>query len=271
MSMRHPDHQFVFVFDNSSNHGAKGATGLCASDMNASPGGQQRRMRDTEWTPASRAHPRFGQLIPQRMVFGPQEEPWDIVQKRFRPKGGSWAGLPKGLKQVLRERGLFEDGMDLAEMVEVLAAQPDFMEEKSGLETVIVKASHRMILLPAYHCELNPIERIWANAKLYLRSHCQYTYPALRTNFAAAMTEEKITPSLVHKVMRKARENVRAYMLIDAKEAAAAMDEPVAAEGPMTPEMYTAQSVRAANSYKEMLVCMKTCKSHRKGTTGGVE
>jgi len=40
----------------------------------------------------------------------------------------------------------------------ILEAQPDFLEEKSMLETVINTAGHEVIFYPKFHCELNYIE-----------------------------------------------------------------------------------------------------------------
>ncbi|KAF8219024.1 hypothetical protein L208DRAFT_1344432 [Tricholoma matsutake] len=47
----------------------------------------------------------------------------------------------------------------------VLSLQPDFRAEKPLLQLVIEKAGHKCFFLPKFHCELNPIEMVWGQAK----------------------------------------------------------------------------------------------------------
>ncbi|OAX32176.1 hypothetical protein K503DRAFT_870286 [Rhizopogon vinicolor AM-OR11-026] len=79
-------------------------------------------------------------------------------------------GRPKGLQQVLEERGF--DVHNLRAkctpvcpwestnccMARLLSQQEDFMNQPSMLETFIKKTGHECIFLPKFHCELNPIE-----------------------------------------------------------------------------------------------------------------
>ena len=71
--------------------------------MNAKPGGKQPKIRDTVWQ---------GKI--QRLVFN--------------------IGIPKGLIQVLSERGKYHKGMLLEEMRAELANHTDFKEEKTKIE-----------------------------------------------------------------------------------------------------------------------------------------
>jgi biotin synthase-like enzyme len=50
-------------------------------------------------------------------------------------------------------------------MQRVLSLQPDFKQEKPLLQLVIEKAGHKCLFLPKFHCELNPIEMVWGQAK----------------------------------------------------------------------------------------------------------
>ena len=104
---------------------------LNASKMNKNPGGKQPRMHDTVWN--GRA---------QRMVFPD--------------------GTPRGLDQVPRERGINTRKMKLDDMREKLASHSDFRDEKSQVEHFLNSRGHGCIMLPKFHCELNPIERCWA-------------------------------------------------------------------------------------------------------------
>ena len=46
---------------------------------------------------------------------------------------------------------------------------------------------HIVYMLPKYHCELNPIERVWAQAKRYSRAHCKYNLVSLRKTIIPAL------------------------------------------------------------------------------------
>ena len=80
-------------------------------------------------------------------------------------------GTPKGMRQVLMERGVDVRGMKADDMRKTLKEMHDFKFEKTKVETMVAARSHRCIFIPKYHCELNPIERVWGHAKQYTRSH----------------------------------------------------------------------------------------------------
>ena len=74
-------YRVVWIFDHSSCHGAYSKDSLNAYKMNTKPGGKQPQMRDTVWN---------GKV--QKLVFR--------------------IGIPKGLMQVLNERGKYREGMN---------------------------------------------------------------------------------------------------------------------------------------------------------------
>ena len=78
-------HNLVFLFDQSSGHTAYAEDSLNVNRMNVNPGGSQPKMRDTTWE---------GRV--QKMV-------------------GS-NGTPKGMRQVLVERGVDVRGMKADDM-----------------------------------------------------------------------------------------------------------------------------------------------------------
>ena len=139
----------VWIFDHSSCHGAFAENALNAYRMNARPGGKQPLMQDAVWQ---------GRV--QKMVFS--------------------IGVAKGLIQVLKERGKYQNGMKLDEMRAELASHQDF--KKTRIEHFLNGRGHCCIFLPKFHCELNPIERCWAQAKRFTRSYCNYTIGSLRKN-----------------------------------------------------------------------------------------
>ena len=142
-------YRLVWVFDHSSCHAVMPDDALDASKMNVNPGGKQRVMRNGYWN---------GQ--PQSMNFA--------------------LGIPKGMRIVLTERGVDTSRMNADKMREVLSRFPDFANVKSMLEQYLVEErGHIMYYLPKFHCELNPIERVWAQAKRYTRAHCKYSIVSL--------------------------------------------------------------------------------------------
>ena len=69
--------------------------------------------------------------------------------------------------------------MKAADMCLVLGNHADFKYEKTAVEYLLQSKGHRALFLPKFHCELNPIERVWGEAKRYTRSHCDYSFPGL--------------------------------------------------------------------------------------------
>jgi hypothetical protein len=217
----HPGAQGVFVFDCSSAHEAYGPNALRVQNMNLGSGGKQSRLRDT-------IIPSDDPLIPEHLRGQRQEMCYPdnyIVQ--------SLANQPKGIEQVLSERGIWQHYIGsrsdkrlprlllkckkcsvtgavkdaenrAATMVKraeaegyflnyeqclqdtlgdvdptkstestspdccwtmIMSNQSDFLAEKPLLQSIIEDAGHTCLFLPKFHCELNPIELLWAYVK----------------------------------------------------------------------------------------------------------
>ncbi|CAG8772171.1 12928_t:CDS:1, partial [Cetraspora pellucida] len=87
----------------------------------------------------------------------------------------------KGLREVLRERGLWpEKGLKLKEAQELMSQQSDFLAQKRQLEEIIVAAGHQIVFYSKFHCKLNYIENFWSAAKRYSQLHCDYSYKGLQ-------------------------------------------------------------------------------------------
>jgi len=110
----------IWLFDHSSSHTAFAEDALNVNKMNVRPGGAQPKMRDTMWR--GRA---------QRMVFPD--------------------GMPKGMKQVLIERGINVTKMKAEQMREVLQGMPDFKYEKTRVETLLHSNSFKGYFIPKFH------------------------------------------------------------------------------------------------------------------------
>ena len=174
---KYPSDQFtlLWIFDNSSNHASKGKDALIASRMNRGSGRKQPVMRDT--------------------VFN--GKPFKMVLPN---------GEPKGLKMVLEERGVDCKGLLRKDVISILEKHSDFANEKSMIEKLLESRGHTCLFLPKFHCELNPIERVWCHAKRITREKCQYNIVALRKNIDVAF--ETVTVDMIRKYFRKCREIV---------------------------------------------------------------
>lgn len=118
------------------------------------------------------ADARFSDGSPQALYF-PADHP-------------RYPGQFKGVTNILQERGIDASGLKLTcpyfkcEKLDtgdtptccarrILFNQPDFMEQKSLLEELAESHGCSVLLLPKFHCELNPIEQCWGYAKRVYR------------------------------------------------------------------------------------------------------
>ncbi len=171
-------HTVVWLFDQSSCHKAYAPDALNATHMNVHPGGAQPALHDTVW--AGR---------PQKLV-------------------GS-DGVPKGMKQVLEERGINTATLLAADMRVILSNYEDFRTEKTIVERYLLDRRHLVFFIPKFHCELNPIERVWGQAKVYSRAHTNFTLPGLRKIITPAL--DSVQLDSMRKYFRKTRDYERAY------------------------------------------------------------
>ena len=153
---------------------------LDASKMNVNLGGKQRVMRDGWWD---------GQA--QKMNYALR--------------------VPKGMRAVLEEQGINTRHMIADQMREVLSSHPDFKNEMSTIERFLVEErGHIMHILPKFHCKLNHIERVRAQAKRYTRAYCKFSIQSLRNTIMPAL--DSVTMETIHKHFRKVRHYMFAYL-----------------------------------------------------------
>lgn len=122
----------------------------------------------------------------------------------FPPDHLEFPNEPKGMKQVLIERGLWDNHLKMqcktcpgtvldCCAAQILKNQDDFKSQQSLVQEVITNAGHLCIFLPKYHCELNFIEFFWGAVKKYLRDHCDYTFATLQENLPKAMASVDVS------------------------------------------------------------------------------
>ena len=198
----HPNAVAVFAFDNSTNHGAMAKDALNVAKMNVGPGGKQAVMRST--------------------VYGPNKNFQSMV---FPSNHSIYPNQAKGMEVVLRERGLWRDGLigdcklcklkidDITRtdccMRRILSLQEDFISQKSLLQEEIEKRGHKCIFYPKYHCELNFIEMYWGAAKRYTRDKCDYSWASLQKTVPEAL--DSVPLITIRKFARKSWRYIDIY------------------------------------------------------------
>lgn len=156
----------LFVFDNAPSHQKRADDALSARKM-------------PKWPSATWSHKAGGARMRHTTIPGT-----DTIQFLYFPN--DHPTMPrwfKGTAEILRERGLYQDGM-LAQCPgskcdpratncccrRTLFNQPDFVNQKSALQELVESRGHICDFYPKYHCELNFIEMYWGAAKYRYRN-----------------------------------------------------------------------------------------------------
>ena len=132
-------------------------------------------------------------------------------------------GEAKGMKQVLEERGINTATLLADDMRTILSYHHDFANEKTMVEHLLEKEGLVGTFLPKFHCELNPIERVWGQAKKYSRAHTNFTIVRLRTLIDPAL--DSVSTDLIRKYFRRVDEYERAYL--DGRKAGKELEQAV--------------------------------------------
>ena len=179
-SFKYPphSHSVVFILDQSSCHRKFEEMALIPRNILVKDGGP-RRVRDTAW--AGR---------PQSMVLHD--------------------GTAKGLRTILRERGINTGTLKADDMRTILANHDDFVNEKTQVEHEVNRRGLQCFFIPKFHCELNPIERVWGQSKRYCRAYTNFTIAKLREIIDPAL--DSVNVELIRKYFRKVREYEKAYL-----------------------------------------------------------
>ena len=138
--------------------------------------------------------------------------------------GQDYTGMPKGLTQLLQELGLYAsdlkrkvdgDGDKSKCMTDIFMSQPHISGQKCILEEVTSRMGHTVLMLPKFHCELNPMERRWGRAKYYTRRFCNSTMPKLRAVILDALGTKNIDHELSFRYERRSIDYADAYLQAD--------------------------------------------------------
>lgn len=180
------------MVDNSQGHSAYPPDTLHVSQMNLNPGGAKAKMWDG-WFIHNR------QRVSQLMVF---------------PKNHlKHPGEPKGMKQVLSERGLWQNGLllicenkknkTLSWMVNVILKQPTVVPHEFFHCSLISRNRNLLFKKPLRQQDIfvfSPEISLWVEPhwvllgkKKYLWDHCDYTYDRLRVNIPKALASVQLS------------------------------------------------------------------------------
>ena len=176
--LKYPHARGLFLFDNAPSHRKIADNQLNVDKMNVSSGGKQPVMRDTVWN---------GNV--QRMVLDD--------------------GRPKGMKIILKERGVDTHGMNAEKMREKLNTYEDFKIQKTILEEYVEQRGHLCLYYPKYHCELSPIERVWCHSKKHTRAYANGTITRLRKIVPEGL--ETCTSDMISKYFTTCMDYEQAY------------------------------------------------------------
>lgn len=173
----YPQDKHVFIFDNATTHTKRVATAPSARNMPKGPstkfGALITVIEDGKIKYSSQGKP-----LKKTIQMGPGVLPDGTPQPFYND-----AGVFKGTTQILLERGLIAESrlklmcknFDCAStdccQRRVLYNQPDFSDPTSALETFCHKRGFRVIFIPKFHCELNPIEQCWGASKRVYREY----------------------------------------------------------------------------------------------------
>ena len=174
----HPQAKALFLFDNAPSHRKYADDVPNADRMNVGPGGKQPKMRDTVWAGGV-----------QRLVDD--------------------AGIPKGMRAVLEERGIDTTYMRASDMRDKLKTFTDFQQQKTLLEEYIELRGHICVFYPKFHCELSPIERVWCQSKKHTRAYADGTITRLRRIVPEGL--DSVTTDQIKKFFQTCRDYEKAY------------------------------------------------------------
>ena len=239
----HPEDQALFIFDWSSGHSKYPLDALNVNCMNMKYGGTKGcNMRAAT---LEEDYPNSNMMVQEQLEDGSWLEPrkfrkGDVQPMIFSEGDGppfyspsldpnNYVNKPKGIRQVLWERGLLKPDMtldgkwvdgpgnkpvrDVSTSARYRFSQcPDFLNQKSALQLQIETRGHRCEFLPKYHPELNPIELCWGWVKRWMRTRCRYTYESMLENMPIAMVD-KLPLSIIRNFFRHARNYMNIYLL----------------------------------------------------------
>lgn len=124
---------------------------------------------------------------------------------------GLYQGQSKGLRQISQELGFSADvlKMKLDKVKEILLTHKAF-QVNSKLEVLAHKYNVKIIFLPKFHCELNPIEGLWCFQKGFVRCRTNQNFDRM-VNLIYESREAFIEKNMNIKLWRRFWRCIYAY------------------------------------------------------------
>jgi hypothetical protein len=199
----YPEQTHVFVYDNAPSHAKKSVGAVSAKPMTKFP------KANLTFTSIDAR----GVESQVRMEDGTLEDgrPQSFYFPIDHPTMPGWF---KGMSKILVERGLGDIAKRRAECPQkcddkvtncccrrALSCQPDFEARDSIIENLARELGSKVIFLPKFHCELNPIEQCWGHAKQHYRK------------LPASSTEAKLEENMLAAVDSVPEDMIRRYVI----------------------------------------------------------
>ncbi|QRV74793.1 DDE superfamily endonuclease [Ceratobasidium sp. AG-Ba] len=224
---RYPDVDHVFIYDNATTHTRRREDLAAISKMTLQPSqnvGDVIETRTDEQGSIQKIRVRFAN------VQFPDGSPQSLYFADDHPQ---YPGYFKGIAELLRERGISTAKLRLQCMTgkkcvaksrccarQVLSDQPGFEEQESALEEIAGEHGCRVLFLPKFHCELNPIEQCWGYAKrVYREFPASKSQADLKANTLAALNSVPLDS--IRRFFNRSHRFVHAYRLGLSGQAAA--------------------------------------------------
>lgn len=191
---------------------------LNAELMQVKPGGKQAHLSSTRWPRASTEPGQQTLLVQiprwQQCVPGCEECLQDFARDGQHPDFQAIG--QKGLKQVLMERGLWQQGMIQKDMIPALQQCPDFSKldlmARAHVTSVMRAKGHMAVFGVKYHAELASIERKWMEIKRRIRRKLNGKLATLKSLVCEAFTAYNVADA--RKAARHCRDTMAAYAKI---------------------------------------------------------
>ena len=179
----YPDDDHFFVFDNATTHLKRADTALSARKMpmkTSKPGKNWLVETPSLDESGKQLHGPNGKKLAKKVQMAPGTFADGSPHPLYFPRGHETAGLFKGMKVILEERGFGDQIRNLKRECQkfhcppgrtdcctrrMLYSQPDFQGVTSLLEEHCGKHGFDVLFLPKFHPELNFIEQCWGRAK----------------------------------------------------------------------------------------------------------
>ena len=100
--------------------------------------------------------------------------------------------------------GVYSSSLKEDNIRTILFNHDDFLNEKTEVEHYIENRGFRCFFLPKFHCELNPIERVWGQSKQYGQAYSNFILQKLRATLDPALDSASV--DVIRKYYRKTRE-----------------------------------------------------------------